>query len=144
MKYGDIVVYKDKIGKVVTTYGKKDECRFLPCNYGRYYSEKLDVITDETVRAATHDEKLELIREEYTWGTVKDIHCIGDYQIVEAIDKKGKTHFHGYINYGDINISYSSLDSALIGMVCYKYEGGNERLSGYIGRILNINGKESE
>lgn len=144
MKYEDIVVYKDKIGKVVTTYGKKDEYRFLPCNYGNYYSENLDVITEETVRPATHDEKLKLIKEEYHWGEVKNIHCIGDLQVVEAVNKESKTYFHGYINYRDICVSYLSLDSALIGLICRKYEGANEKLSGYIGRILNVDGKESE
>ena len=31
MKYGDIVVYKNEIGKVVTDYDNKDIFKFLPC-----------------------------------------------------------------------------------------------------------------
>lgn len=40
-----------------------------------------------------------------------------------------------------VNINYSSLDSALIGMICRKYEGENERLSEYIERILGMDKK---
>ena len=85
MKSGDIVIYKDEVGTVVTDYDNRDILRFLPCNYGRYYSSELDVITENDVREATHEEKLDLIKREYHWGKVIKIHCVGEYQIVEAI-----------------------------------------------------------
>lgn len=77
MKYGDIVVYKNQIGTVVKS---ENDFKFHPCNYGRCYFSELNTITDSDVREATHDEKLELIEKEFTWGNVIKIHCIGEYQ----------------------------------------------------------------
>lgn len=126
MKYGDIVVYKNQIGTVVKS---ENDFKFHPCNYGSWYFSELNTITDEDVRKATHEEKLELIEKEFTWGNVIKIHCIREYQIVEYIDKRDKkTYYHGYINYSDTNHSYLSLDSALIGCIGYKHEGGNGKL----------------
>ena len=136
MKYGDIVVYKNQIGTVVKS---ENDFKFHPCNYGSCYFSELNTITDEDVRKATHDEKLELIREEFTWGKVIDIHCIGEYQIVEYIDKRDKkTYYHGYINYIDTNHSYLSLDSALIGCIGYKHEGGNGRAAMYFEKMIGL------
>lgn len=90
MKYGDIVVYNNEIGKVVTAMRDKDVFRFLPCNRGTCSFSELDIITEENTREATHEEKIELITKEYTWGDVVKVHCIGEYQIVEAIGKEIK------------------------------------------------------
>lgn len=139
MKYGDIVVYNNEIGKVVTAMGDKDVFRFLPCNRGTCSFSGLDVITEENTREATHEEKIELITKEYSWGNVVKIHCIGEYQIVEAIGKTdGETQWHGYINYRDTNTSYSSLDSALVGCIGIKYEGGNGRAAMYFCRMIDM------
>lgn len=89
MKYGDIVVYKNQIGTVVKS---ENDFKFHPCNYGSCYFSELDTITDADVREATPDEKLELIREEFTWGKVIDIHCIGEYQIIEYESKIAPKH----------------------------------------------------
>lgn len=140
MKSGDIVVYKNEVGTVVSDYENKDILRFLPCNYGRYYSSELDAITENDVREATHEEKLELIEREYHWGRVIKIHCVGEYQIVEAIrdDKDENVHYHGYINYDDTNTSYSSLDSALVGCIGRKYEGGNGKAAMYFCKMIDM------
>ena len=134
MKYGDIVVYKNEIGKVVTSDGL---FKFKPCNSGSCYYSDLDTITEDDVREATHEEKIELITKEYTWGDAVNVHCIGEYQIVEAI-KNGETHYHGYINYNDTNTSYSSLDSALVGCIGTKYEGGNGKAAMYFCKMIDL------
>lgn len=138
MKSGDIVVYKNKIGSVVTDFEKRTIYRFLPCNYGTYFTSKLDVITEDNVRDATHEEKLDFIRREYPWGRIIKIHCVGEYQIVEAI-KDNETHWHGYIKYKDTNTEYLSLDEALIGCIGYKFEGGNGKAAMYFTRMIGIN-----
>lgn len=139
MKYGDIVVYDNEIGKVVTAMGEKDTFRFLPCNRGTCSFSGLDIITEQNTREATHEEKIELIVKEYTWGKVVKVHCIGEYQIVEAIGKRsGETQWHGYINYRDTNTSYSSLDYALVGCIGIKYEGGNGRAAMYFCRMVDM------
>ena len=136
MKYGDIVVYKNEIGKVVTDEGL---FKFKPCNSGCCYYSNLDTITEDDVREATHEEKIKLITDEYSWGKVIKVHCIGEYQIVESIGKRdGEVHWHGYINYRDTNTSYSSLDSALIGCIGIKYEGGNGKAAMYFCRMVDM------
>ncbi len=136
MKYGDIVVYNNQIGTVVKS---ENDFKFHPCNRGRCSFSRLDTITDNDIREATHDEKLELIEKEFTWGNVIKIHCIGEYQVVENVRKKeNKTYYHGYINYHDTNNSYSSLDSALIGCIGYKYEGGNGKAAMYFDKMIGI------
>lgn len=136
MKYRDIVVYKNQIGTVVKS---ENEFKFHPCKYGCCDFSELDTITDADVREATSDEKLELIREEFTWGRVIDIHCIGEYQIVEYEDKRTNEHlWHGYINYSDTNASYYSLDSALIGCIGRKYEGANGKAAMYFEKMIEL------
>ena len=137
MKSGGIVIYKNEVGTVVTDYDNREVMRFLPCNYGIYSTSRLKAITEDDIREATHEEKLDLIEREYHWGKVLEIHCIGEYQIVEAM-KGNKTHWHGYINYKDTNISYSSLDSALIGCIGYKYEGGNGKAAMYFYKMVGV------
>lgn len=134
MKSGDIVVYRGNIGRVVVS----DKLfKFKPCNSGTCYYSELDTITENDIREATHEEKLQLIAVEYTWGKVVNIHCVGEYQIVEAI-KDNETHWHGYIDYKDTNVSYFSLDSALVGCIGIKYEGGNGRAAMYFNKMVGM------
>ena len=82
---------------------------------------------------------MELIEKEFTWGNVIKIHCIGEYQIVEYIDKRDKKiYYHGYINYSDTNCAYLSLDSALIGCIGYKHEGGNGKAAMYFEKMIGL------
>lgn len=138
MQSGDIVIYKDEVGTVVTDYDNRKVLRFLPCNYGMYSTSILKAITENDVREATHEEKLALIRREYHYGKVVKIHCVGEYQIVEAIKGDGKIHYHGYISYKDTNASYSSLDSALVGCIGRKYEGENGKAAMYFYKMIGI------
>lgn len=138
MKYGDIVRYGNRIGKVVTDR-ETNTFRFLPCGHGSCYFSALDIVTENDVIEATHEEKVKLITEEYTWGEVVKVHCIGEYQIVEAIGKRdGEVQWHGYINYRDTNTGYSSLDSALVGCIGIKYEGGNGKAAMYFCRMVDM------
>lgn len=143
MKYGDIVVYNGTVGKVVTDTTKKDETsfRFLPCKYGSYYPADLEEITEENTREATHEEKVMLISKEYVWGRVIKVHCIGDYQIIEAVDKKGEVHWHSYIDYDDTCTSYKSLDSALVGCIAIKHDGVNSRAAMYFCKMIDLDTK---
>lgn len=137
MKSGDIVIYNNQVGTVVTDFENKDTFRFLPCNYGIYSTSRLNVITEYSVREVTHEEKLDLIKREYHWGRVGKIHCVGEYQIVEAT-KDNETHWHGYINYQDTHTAYSSFDAALAGCIGYKYEGGNGKAAMYFCKMIGI------
>lgn len=134
MKSGDIVVYSGNIGRVVVS----DKLfKFKPCNSGSCYYSELDTIIESDIREATQEEKLQLIASEYTWGKVVNIHCVGEYQIVESI-KDNEIHWHGYIDYKDTHVSYSSLDSALVGCIGIKYEGGNGRAAMYFNKMVGM------
>ena len=135
MKCGDIVVYNGVIGKVVTDEGI---FKFKPCNSDRCYYSSLDTITENDVREATHEEKIELITKEFVWGRVTKVHCVGEYQIIESVKDNGETNYHGYINYDDTNRGYCSLDSALVGCIGYKYEGENGRASSYFCKMVDM------
>ena len=136
MKYGDIVVYKNEIGKVVTDEGL---FKFKPCNSGCCYYSNLDTITEDDVREATHEEKIKLITDEYSWGKVTKVHCIGEYQIIEYESKTAPKHlWHTYINYADTNNSYMSLDSPLIGCIGRKYEGVNGKAAMYFEKMIGL------
>lgn len=138
MKSGDIVIYKSEVGTVVADYDNREVMRFLPCNYGTYSTSILKAIAEDDIREATHEEKLDLIEREYHWGEVVKIHCVGEYQIIEAI-KDQKIHYHGYINYKDTNTSYYSLDSALVGCIGRKHEGGNGKAAMYFCKMIGMN-----
>lgn len=134
MKIGDIVKYKDNLGKVVTAYLNKDILKFLPCNFGRYSSDELDTVTFDDLKETTFEEKIKFIETEYHWGKVIKTHCIGDYQIIEDDNNE----FHLYIEFKDTCVSYPSIDTALIGGICRKYDGSNEQLSIYVCKALGI------
>ena len=136
MKCGDIVVYKNEVGIVVKDY-KRKEFKFLPCGHGRYSASSLETISENDIREATHEEKIKYIEIEYVWGKIVNIHCIGEYQIVEAV-RNEDTHFHGYISYQDTCQVYPSLDSALIGCIANKYEGSNGMAAMYFEKMIGI------
>jgi hypothetical protein len=122
MKYGDIVKLNGILGDVVTG---DNAFYFRPVNYGSYYCSDLQEITDDIleqltcdiIEQATFDEKVKFIEESFSWGKVIKTHNIGEYQIIEYVDKENQILFHIYINFKDNGCSYKSLDAALIGVI---------------------------
>jgi hypothetical protein len=114
MKYGDIIKLNGILGKVVT--GDK-KFYFHPINYGNYYCSDLEEITDDTIEQTTNEEKIKFIEDTYVWGSVVKTHCIGEYQIIEYLDRNNEVSYNPYINFEDNGCSYSSLDAALIGVI---------------------------
>ena len=75
--------------------------------------------------------------DKFPWGKIMDTHEIGEYYIVEYLDKKGGTTlFHPYSNGKDLHLSCLTLDGALIAAICTKHDGHNTTLPYYIGRFL--------
>jgi hypothetical protein len=85
----------------------------------------------------------------YCCGRVIKIHEIDQYSIVEyhpwkvngctILTGKANTeelNFMPYINGKEINHSFCSLDSALVGVIAYKYEGGNHRADQYFMKMI--------
>lgn len=141
MQVNDIVKFNGELGKVIQPQSEVNVLRFLPCNYGTYYRDDLHIVTFEDLTETTFEEKVKFIETEYHWGKVVKTHCVGDYQIIEdkrEYNGKEEICFHLYINFVDRHISYESIDKALIGAICCKYDGCDERLSGYINKALNM------
>lgn len=139
MKENDIVIYKGQIGKIVTSDMK---FKFKPCTIiGNCYYSDLDTVTDDDVKEATHEEKIEYLKAMFIWGDVINIHCIGEYQIIEA-EYNGNIEYHGYINYNDMHFSYKSLDEALIGIIGIKYDGRETTAPYYFAKMVGMCKKE--
>ena len=139
MKENDIVIYKGQIGKIVTSDKK---FKFKPCTItGSCYYSDLDTVTADDVQETTHEEKIEYLKAVFVWGDVINVHCIGEYQIIEA-EYKGNVEYHGYINYNDIHFSYTSLDEALIGLIGIKYDGRETTAPYYFAKMVGMNRTE--
>ncbi len=113
MEYGQIVKFNGGLGEVVTDNGK---FYFLPVNYGQYTCSRLEEITDATVEPATFEEKIRFIEYDFGWGTVVKTHTIGEYQIIEYVNKEIH-HFSSYVNFKSCHTSNSSLEAALINAI---------------------------
>ena len=139
MKENDIVIYKEQIGKIVTSDKK---FKFKPCTItGSCYYSDLDTVTDDDVQETTHEEKIEYLKAVFIWGDVIHVHCIGEYQIIEA-EYKGNIEYHGYINYKDLHFTYKSLDAALIGIIGIKYDGKETTAPYYFAKMIGMNRTE--
>jgi hypothetical protein len=89
----------------------------------------------------------------FVWGDVRKVHDIAEYSIIEYIDNSdidiytdtsdSESMFHVYINGDDTNISYESLDEALLGCLERKYLGLNSNFTMLASRMLDI-GKKYE
>lgn len=137
MKYEDIIKYENKIGRVVSD--NNGVFRFLPHDKTPYSSSQLAIINEDFVETATHEEKLEFIKQYFRWGRVVTIHSVGEFQIIEYINNIGERRWHCYSDYIDLHRSYSSLDVALVGCIGIKHEGPNGNAAMYFSKMVGIN-----
>lgn len=80
-----------------------------------------------------------IIDQAARWGSVREVHTIGDIQIAEVkwcID--GQTRYLIFIDGKDTHRAEESLDAALIYAICYKYDGYNTRAPEYIYRMIGL------
>jgi hypothetical protein len=76
-------------------------------------------------------------KDEFVWGNVVKNHAVGEYNIIEFV-RDGEHLFHAYIGGKDTNHSFTSLDAALVGVIAYKYEGGNHRADRYFTKMVGM------
>jgi hypothetical protein len=106
------------------------------------------------------NKKLDQIRNNFPWGRIIDIICIGnEYQFVESEENvkqwsmegkfakekiivETKKYYHIYIDYKDIHRSEKTLDRAIITALCYKYDSVNTMANEYIFKMLSMNKEE--
>jgi len=93
--------------------------------------------------------------EHYFWGKVEEVHRIGDYGVIQYVCNHGKedgnVYFHPVLWTGqykehhgnqwyweDTNMSYPSLESALVGVIAYKYDGLNSQAASYFCKMIGL------
>lgn len=77
---------------------------------------------------------------EFTWGEVRCVHHVGEYDIVEYYPDAhpDDISFHPYIDSRDTCHSYESLDAALAGCIAQKHDGVNTRADTYFMRAIGV------
>lgn len=132
----EIVVYKKELGSIVVRENTKF---FLSVYYkSSLYADHLGVVDEDFLEEANHDEKIKFIKIKFNWGIVTDIHEIGNYQIIEYVNNNGDVCFYTYIDFDDTNRYYNSINSALIGVICYNRYGGDVGIDKFICKMLDI------
>ena len=126
------------IGRVIT--GQYDELKgielFYPVGYGSYNEENLQQLKGLEFTEGSEQDYISYIEQEYHFGKVVKTHIIGEYQIIESVDSEEKTRFSPYINYGRIGQSFHSLEKAITGVICYKYDGANSQANDYLWKMI--------
>jgi len=72
----------------------------------------------------------------FVWGPIKNIHTVGEYDIIEYEDTdngipNGDILFHPYIKGRDTNHSYETIEEAMAGMIAVRMDGWNTRADQY-------------
>jgi|GEM_PF-1288541 len=132
----DIVVLYGTIGKVIITKHKEKHMMFIPAGTNGSSMSILQEYLIGNIRHATQEEKIKYIEIEHNiyWHTAIQTHVIGDYQIIQDI----RGLFNPYINFISTNKVYTSIEAAMIGVLCHKLIGADETLSKYIFKIFGI------
>jgi hypothetical protein len=134
MRKPNIVRYNGQLGE---TLNDGDILRFLPVEKTSYSLSLLDAVTESDITEASEADKIAFIKTRFVWGRIVKVHTVGEYQIIEYVDRhSNKNRFSGYINYDDLCRSYESLDAALAGVIAIKYEGLNGKADRYFMTVL--------
>ena len=131
---GRIIKYNNSVGRVVT---HEDTLRFKDHERSCYFSELTEIDIDLIQESTTQEHDNRLMQECKWMGKCIAVHRISEYQFVEYVNKhSGETSFSSYINENSTSHSYPSLDEAMIGTICHKYDGINSRAFFYITKML--------
>lgn len=142
MEKNDIVVYKNVLGIALHFDSDEEEIfRYRKINQNTsIYDTKSDfpIIDVMEVREATREELNLFLKCETNWlGKPIKVHRIRDYQFVEYIKPDTKEIlFNLFVGYQSINRSSSDLDSALIEIITYKYDGSNSQAAEFFLRMI--------
>lgn len=136
--YTDVIVYKDRVGKLIEDKDYK-MFRFYPAGYGSYYKSELEIVENpesEVTIANSAQGKVYALAEFGRHNLFADyIHISDKYQII--VDRDGK--YYPHISYQFISRAYDTLESALLGIVIYDKVGSEDiHLNKYIFKLLDM------
>lgn len=72
----------------------------------------------------------------FTWGSLIEIHHIGDYHVVEFLEKDNAPGFFPYVNGEHFSRSFPTMDEALSAAIGFKYEGHNSQAAHYFMKMI--------
>lgn len=140
------IVKYNKTGQLGTLLEKQlpegIEIHFYPAGYGQYWIEQLPLVTEGDLSETSLAEKIIYLKMMNTWGDVVNTHIIndGEYVILEVVHT-GSINRHlyqVYLHFRSISQSYETLDSAIIGVLNYKYQGNNSQAGIMFERMLQM------
>ena len=136
--YTDIIVYKDRVGKLIEDKDYK-LFRFYPAGYGSYYTPELEIVKnpESEVTIANSDEGREYAISEFRRFHKMDeyIAISNRYQIIKGEDGL----YYPHIKYKSTSRAFHSLESALVGMIVYdKTVDDDLHLNKYIFKLLDM------
>ena len=140
MKDYGIVKIKSSRELGIIKFDENSNMKFLSANEEKqscYCSDDLPIIQENNIIQATHDEKIEYLKQIFSWGEITQVYSMGEYIIFKYISPEG-TMYYPYINYKDVGRSYDKLDQAIVGLITYKYDGENTQADRLICNMLNI------
>lgn len=141
---GMIVKYKGELGRLILGTSDKTHGMFLfyPVTDDSKYEDELTAVTLNEVEDTLVEEKVEYLKQCFHWGAVEHIYNINDGEYVifryHSTICDSTTSYHPYLNLKDTNHSYSSLDSAIIGLLEHKYQGLNSQAGTMFKRMLQM------
>ena len=138
--YKDIIVYKGRVGKLIEKkHNGNTIYRFYPAGYGSYYENDLEIVKNpekEVIIADLDNGKEFAIKEFRKYNKDAEYIAISDkYQIIKDVDGK----YHPHIKYKSTSRAFSTLESALLGMIIYDTANSEDlHLNKYIFKLLDI------
>lgn len=124
-----------------------DECPDLSTVL--FYIDLFEQALVQRFRSTTDLMKLRQYPELFTWGQFISFLEIGEYTIIQYHPWKSREHtiltgepdtdqisYHGYVYGKNVSRSWSTLDAALAGLICYKHQGPNAQAGDYFMKML--------
>jgi hypothetical protein len=100
----------------------------------------------------TLDDAKKYLASGFTWGEVKTVHVVGDYQIIEYHPRKTENNrvlkdidyeqvaFHPYIDWKDTNRGFGTLEEAMVGVIALRFDGLNSQAAMYFSKMVGLTG----
>jgi hypothetical protein len=115
---------------------------FLPAEQRCYDETELDKLSDLEYIEATIEDCISYLEQDFSWGEVLNIHTIGEYQIVEYSqfnedENKTEIWFEAYRNYERSHYTADTLEKAITGAICCKYDGVNSQANKFLWKMIS-------
>lgn len=125
-----IIKVNGKVGKPYPIINENSCQSFMP-SYGLDLGPEKIAKPIEAYEIPTNEEKLEYLKKSIWYAKVTRAYSFKDchYVILECVSKKdGKISYSAYIDFQVINISYDTVEEAILGVLENRFKGGTTPL----------------